>query len=547
MSSRQDIAMSVDVLIVGAGFGGLQQLIRLRELSGLSVEVYEEAPDLGGLWYWNGYPGARTDSEWNIYQLSNKEIHQEWSPKESFPDRNAILDYFHLVEEKFKVKRDIRFGTRVESAHWDTSSSRWIVNSTSSSSETLLSTSAKYLILCTGLSSKAYIPDFNGIASFKGATYHTAKWPLGGVDFSDKRVGVIGTGSTGVQVIQTIHDKGLESLTVFQRTPNIALPMQLRQLDDSTVGRDQYPEILQNRLTTFTGFGYDLVFSDPAEATPAERERLYEEHWEKGGLRLWIAGYMKAFTDPAYANEVYEFWRKKQGPRVVDPVVREKLVPTVPPHHFGIRRPSLEQRYYEAFNHPNVHLVDIKETPIVEFTEAGIRMEDGKDHLLDIVVFATGFDAVTGGITQIDIRGKDGVVIREKWKDGVHTQLGLATAGFPNMFFLYGPQAPTAFANGPSCIEVQSQFVTSLISHMKDQTHEVVEASDAAEKEWTVATHDTVNRTLVADTGSVKSPYTGSNIPGKKVEPLNFLGGMPAYVEALGDCQNGGWKGWVFS
>ncbi|KAK1233907.1 hypothetical protein PQX77_002913 [Marasmius sp. AFHP31] len=544
-TAHSDIAASVDVLIVGAGFSGLTQLVRLRKIKDISIQVLEERPDLGGVWYSNNYPGARTDSEWNIYQLPFEDVYQHYSPKESFPDRNAILDYFRLVDEKLDVKKHIRFNTRVDSAHWDRDLSRWIVTSTTTTAaSSALQISAKFLVLCTGISAAPYVPDFKGLHDFKGTMHHTLHWPQEGVDLAGKRVGVVGTGASGVQIIQTIFDQGLESLTAFQRTPNIAIPSRLRQLDELTVGRERYAEVLEKRLQSFTGFEYDLIFSDPAEKTPEEREQLLEELWDKGGLRLWIAGYLSTFTDAAHSREVYDFWRKKQGMRVVDPVLREKLVPTEPPHHFGNRRPSLEQRYYEAFNHPNVRLVDSKETPISEFTETGIKTEDGKEYMFDVIVLATGFDAITGGITRIDIRGREGIAIKDKWEDGLRTQLGLATVNFPNMFFVYGPQAPTAFSNGPSCIDIQSRFITTLIADMTAKAFSVVEPTIAGEIEWTAATHESANRTLVPDAS--KSWYMGSNIPGKKVETLNYIGGVPTYIDKLRQCEESGWEGWTF-
>ncbi|KAJ8088245.1 hypothetical protein PM082_022317 [Marasmius tenuissimus] len=292
-TARSDIASSVDVLIVGAGFSGLNQLVQLRKIKDISIQVLEERPDLGGLWYSNNYPGARTDSEWNIYQLPFEDVHQHYSPKESFPDRNAIMDYFRLVEEKLDVKKHIRFNTRVDSARWDGDLSRWIVGSTTTTANSSASQiSAKFLILCTGISAVSYVPDFKGLGDFKGTIHHSLKWPQEGADLAGKRVGVVGTGASGVQIIQTIFDQDLESLTVFQRTPNIAIPSRLRQLDESTVGHERYAEVLEKRLRSFTGFEYDLIVSDPAEKTPEEREQLYEELWDKGGLRLWIAGYL---------------------------------------------------------------------------------------------------------------------------------------------------------------------------------------------------------------------------------------------------------------
>ncbi|ESK89551.1 cyclohexanone monooxygenase [Moniliophthora roreri MCA 2997] len=526
-----------DVVIVGAGFGGIHQLIRLRKLGGLSIQVLEEASDLGGLWYWNNYPGARTDSEWNVYQLPFPEIYEEWDQAESFATRDDILRYFRLVDKKLDVKRDIRFNSKVVSAHWDDVSSCW--NTTTADGAVFRS---KYLILCIGFAAKMYIPEWKGVGSFKGAVYHTSKWPQEGVDFGGKRVGVIGTGATGVQVIQTIYDQ-CDSLTVFQRTPNIALPMRLLKLNKEDRRGDSFPTILRHRLETFAGFGYDFLYDEnPFHVPPEERELHFEGLWEKGGLRFWLATYSKIFYDSKIGQECYEFWRRKTAPRVKDPAVRELLVPSRPPHHFGIRRPSLEQRYYEAFNHPTTKLVNVHNNP-VEVTPKGIKTADGTEHEFDILIFATGFDAVTGGMRQIDIRGRNGMSLLEKWNDATRTYLGMTIHGFPNMFFAYGPQAPTAFSNGPSCIDIQSEWITRCIGYMEKNGHKTIEATPDAEEEWTTLSNDLIKESLFLEVDS--SWYIGSNVPGKKVEALNFLGGIPMYLSKTNESADSGYTGFV--
>ncbi|KAK7042916.1 hypothetical protein VNI00_008652 [Paramarasmius palmivorus] len=531
-------AKQTDVVIVGAGFGGIYQLIRLRKLGGLSIQVLEEAPDLGGLWYWNNYPGARTDSEWGIYQLPFPEVYEEWDQAESFATRDEILRYFRLVDKKFDVKRDIRFNSKVVSAHWDDATSRW--NTTTADGAVF---NSKYLILCIGFAARAYIPDWKGVGSFKGTVYHTSKWPQEGVDFTGKRVGVIGTGATAVQVIQTIYDK-CDSLTVFQRTPNIAFPMRLLKLNDENRRSDLFPTILRRRLQTFSGFTYDLIYDEDPFSVPAEeRELLFEELWEKGGLRFWLATYSKIFYDPQIGDECYEFWRKKTAPRIKDPAVRELLVPSKKPHHFGIRRPSLEQRYYEAFNHPNTKLVDVRNNPIAEITPKGVKTADGTEYEFDVLVFATGFDAVTGGMRQIDIRGRNGLSILEKWNDATRTYLGMTVNGFPNMFFEYGPQAPTAFSNGPTCIDIQSEWITRCIDYMEKNGYKTIEATPEAEEEWTSLANDLVNKSLFLDIGT--SWYIGSNVPGKKIEALNFLGGIPMYLKRTKESADKGFSGFA--
>ncbi|ESK89519.1 cyclohexanone monooxygenase [Moniliophthora roreri MCA 2997] len=531
-----------DVVIVGAGFGGIYQLIRLRKLGGLSIQVLEEAPDLGGLWYWNNYPGKfpsfpRSSTRTDLFPFP--EIYEEWDQAESFAARDDILRYFRLVDNKFDVKRDIRFNSKVVSTHWDDASLRW----TTTTADGAVFRS-KYLLLCIGFAAKMYTPDWKGIGSFKGTVYHTSKWPQEGVDFKGKRVGIIGTGATGVQVIQTIYDQ-CDSLTVFQRTPNIAFPMRLVKLNNENRRSDLFPTILRRRLQTFSGFSYDLVYDEnPFDISPEERELHYEELWEKGSLRFWLGTYSEIFYDSKIGQECYEFWRKKTASRVKDPAVRELLIPSKLPHHFGIRRPSLEQRYYEAFNHPTTKLIDIRGNPIEEVTPKGVKTADGTEHEFDILIFATGFDAMTGGMKQIDIRGQNGLSLLEKWNDATRTCLGMTINGFPNMFFVYGPQAPSGLANGPSCIDVQSEWVTRCIDYMEKNGYKTIEATPEAEEEWTNLSNDLMNKTLFVDVPI--SWHVGSNVPGKRVEALNFFGGLSMYVKKIGESADGGYTEFVF-
>ncbi|ESK89538.1 cyclopentanone -monooxygenase [Moniliophthora roreri MCA 2997] len=532
----------LDIVIVGAGFAGIHQLIRLRKLGGLSIQVLEEASDLGGLWYWNNYPGKLSSfpySSTHTDSLPFPEVYEEWDQAESFATRDDILRYFRIVDNKFDVKRDIRFNSKVVSAHWDGTNYHW--NTITADGAVFHS---KYLLLCIGFAAKMYIPDWKGVGSFKGTVYHTSRWPQEGADFKGKRVGVIGTGATGVQVIQTIFDQ-CDSLTVFQRTPNIALPMRLLKLNKEDRRSDHFPTVLHRRLQTFAGFSYDFLYDEnPFDVPPEERELHFEKLWEKGGLRFWLATYSKIFYDPKIGQECYEFWRRKTAPRVKDPAVRELLVPSKPLHHFGIRRHSLEQRYYEAFNHPTTKLVDIRGNAIEEITPKGVKTADGTEYEFDILIFATGFDAMTGGMRQIDIRGRNGLSLLEKWNDATRTCLGMAINGFPNMFFVYGPQAPSAFANGPSCIDVQSEWVTRCIDYMEKNGCKTIDATPEAEEEWTNLSNDLMNKTLFLDVAS--SWHTGSNIPGKRVEALNFFGGLPMYVKKIGESADSGYTGFIF-
>ncbi|KAF5313804.1 hypothetical protein D9758_017918 [Tetrapyrgos nigripes] len=512
-NDNSPVNLDIDVLIVGAGFGGVYSLIQLRKL-GLNAKIFEAGKDFGGIWYWNCYPGARVDSDLPIYQLSSPEIYKDWNFKEKFPDWKELRNYFHYVDEKAGLRKDVYFESFVEEAVWDENENKWIVKTKDGKTA-----KATFLFLNTGIGSSYYVPDIKGLDSFKGTVHHTARWPQEGVDFKGKKVGVVGTGATGVQVIQEVAPDA-EHLTVFQRTPNLALPMVQSKVSPhlQKQNQDLYPTLFKKCRETFGGFTYDLIYDKKTlEATPEERRHHYEATWTEGGFRFWIANYADMFSDKAANDEAYAFWREKVSARIKDPVVREKLAPTVAPHPFGVKRPSLEQRYYEVFNQPNVTLVDVNESPIEEVTSKGVKTKDGKEYELDILVLATGFDMVTGGITAINIVGKDGVPIAAKWSnEGVHTYLGMTVANYPNLFISYGPQGPTAFCNGPSCLEMQGEWIINCIKHMQDKGYTRVEADREAEKAWRDLVLDIHNKTLFP---LAKSWYTGANIPGKRIEP----------------------------
>lgn len=436
-----------DLLIVGAGFSGLYLLHRLRN-AGFSTKVFEAGSAVGGTWHWNCYPGSRPDSDSRIYQYSLEEIWTEWNWTERFPGQKEFASYFEHVATKLHLHRDILFETRLISASFDVAVDRWIVHTANG-----ISASPRFLVLCTGFLSEPLFPQLTGLDSFKGAIHHTARWPRQGVPLKGKRIGVIGTGSTGVQLIQEIaHDAS--HLTVFQRTPNMALPMIQRRLDpvqQTKIKKQLYPIIFRRRTQTSAGCDVNANFTEIAKTTPEERHLLYEELWERGGLHFWTANYEALFTDEALNSEIYDFWRDKVRERLVDPTMQRMLAPDTPPHPFGVKRPSSEQTYYEVFNLPHVSLVDLQEEPISEVTPGGVKTVNGLHHDLDVLILATGFDSVTGSITSVKIQGSDGEMIGDKWKRGVSSYLGMGCAKFPNMFIVCGPHAPSQLSNGPTC------------------------------------------------------------------------------------------------
>lgn len=528
----------LDAIIVGAGFGGIYLLQNLRKL-GYKVKGFESGAGLGGVWWWNSYPGARVDTSIPLYEYSAKELWEDWTWKEKFPSRDELCDYFRHVDQKWDLSKDIQFNSTVTAAEFDQSRDRWTVYTDKGDIVV-----AHFLLLATGFAAKVYVPELKGLKNFKGASHHTALWPKEGVDVHGKRVGVIGTGASGVQVIQQIGQT-VEHLTVFQRTPNTAMPMGQQKLEkeDQQNRKESYPDILELAKTTFAGWDYDPIPKTMAEDTPDARMAFWELLWAKGGFYPWLGNYKDLLQNQDVNDAMYDFWREKVRARITkpDPALIENLAPQFPINPFGTKRPSLEQAYYEVYNQSNVDLINTKKTPILEVTPTGVRTVE-REYPLDVLILATGFDAVTGSLTQIDIRGVNDVSLKEKWKTGSSTQLGLATAGFPNMFFLYGPQGPTAFAIGPTISEIQGDWIISLLESMKSRNQRRIDVESAAEESWTRETNEIANGTLFA---KAETWYMGSNIPGKPREALNYMGGLPLYKKALQSCAGSGYAGFV--
>jgi cation diffusion facilitator CzcD-associated flavoprotein CzcO len=524
----------LDVLVVGAGFAGVYLLDRLRNI-GLSVQVVEAGSGLGGVWYWNCYPGARVDSPGPMYQFSREDLWRDWKFTELYPAWPEIRDYFRYLDEKLDLSRDIRFNTRVEEAEFDAASNRWTVHSNDGSV-----IRPRYFVVCVGLGSKPYTPNLPGLNDFAGERHHTALWPQQGLNLAGKRVGVIGTGASGVQVAQEAAAVAAH-LTVFQRTPNLALPMRQKKLDDDTIRcmKEGYAVAYEKRRTSFGGFDYGFLDKAASEVSDEERQATFERVWETGGFAPWIGSFNDLLANEQSNRAAYDFWREKTRARIKDPVVAEILAPTEPIHPYGAKRPSLEQSFFDIFNQPNVSLVDLRKTPIERVTRSGIKTSAG-EYELDVLVLATGFDAVTGGLTNIDIRGTDGRTLKEKWADGVRAHLGMASASYPNLLFVYGPHSPNAFANGPTAAELQGEWVAKMLDHVRRRNWARFEATVPAEEAWRSKVLEAVDGTLIP---RADSWWVGANIPGKRREILAFTGGLGAYMTMCNESAECGYEG----
>ncbi|KAJ4494607.1 cyclohexanone monooxygenase [Lentinula edodes] len=536
----------LDVLIVGAGFSGIYQLHKYRLLN-LRAKIFEAGSNLGGVWFWHNFPGARVDIPVPMYEFSSEDLWKEWYWSERYPSQKELRSYFEHVEKKLDVKKDVCFDTRVTSAHFNAGKDRWIIIT-----ENGVTAQAKFLCLCLGFGSKPYIPDLPNLSSFRGSggIIHSARWPRDGADMKGKRVGVIGTGASGVQIIQTLaslpSDESPKRLTIFQRTPNLAIPMRQEKLD--RVSQDKakalYPMLYRRRRQTAAGLSFDRYPKNFFDASPEERLLLLEDLWQTGGFSFLFANFNDILTDRVANEEVYAFWRRKVRERLKNPDLHEKLAPTIPPHALGAKRSSLEQCYYDVYNQDNVELVDIMTNPVVEITRKGVKTADGIEHELDALILATGYDSVTGGITQIDIRGIDGTSIKEKWQDGVYTYLGLTSAGFPNLFFVYGPQGPTAVCSGPTCAETEGDWIVSCIKTMLEQNVTRIEATHEAEVAWRQQVISEASTRLIS---TARSWYVGANVKNKKVEILMYTGGAAKYTQICQEVADGGYEGFTLS
>ncbi|KAK7206407.1 hypothetical protein BZA70DRAFT_134641 [Myxozyma melibiosi] len=528
---------SYDVIILGAGFSGCSLLYHLRK-AGYNVHIFEKAPCVGGTWYWNHYPGARVDSNTPMYELDIPEVYNTWNWSQRFPDWQELREYFKHADKVLEVSKDTDFNTTITDAVWDEVSQTWTVTA-----ENGKQARAKFFLACVGFCAKNFTPDFKGLSKFKGEVYHSNEWPEGTVDLSGRRIGLIGTGSTGVQITQEAGPV-CEELFVFQRTPNLCLHMKQEHYDPSApIDKAKYEEYFKQRITSFGGFLFDFLKKKAIEDTPEEREKLYEELYAQGGFQFWVANYHDVLLDAESNKFAYDFWQRKVSARIMDPKIAEILAPKVAPHPFGTKRPSLEQNYYEQFNRPNVHVVDVNAEPIAEFTENGMRTSAG-EYKFDLLILATGFDALTGSYKHMNIKGINGVDLNEKWAEKTRTYLGMTVHDFPNMFFTYGPQAPTAFSNGPSCIQVQTKFILDTLNHMRDNKLTSFNATGDAEMEYTTQIGEDASMSLFP---LAKSWYMGANIPGKAVEMLNYIRGLPAYVDLLDTVEKENWKGVDFA
>jgi cation diffusion facilitator CzcD-associated flavoprotein CzcO len=538
-TGRERPSVDFDAVVVGAGFSGLYMLHRLRDVLGLSVRVYEAGDGVGGTWYWNRYPGARCDSESFYYSYSfSEDLQQEWTWSTKYPEQPEILRYLEHVADRFDLRPDIQLGARVTSAVFRDDDDCWEIATDDGHVVT-----ARFFISAVGALSAANVPEIPGLDTFEGEWHHTGAWPHDGVDFEGKKVGLIGTGSTGIQatpVIATLADH----LWVFQRTPNYSIParnyaISPEQMDEI---RANYGEIRRKCRESYAGFPYDITMRSAMEVTPEERLATYERLWsEEGGFRFIYGSYYDLLFNQDSNETAAEFIRTKIRQIVEDPDVAEKLAPKDYP--YGTKRPPVDTDYFETFNRPNVTLVDLREAPITEVVPAGIRTT-AAEYQLDVIVFATGFDAVTGSLVRIDIRGRGGVTLREKWDAGATSYLGLQVAGFPNMFTVTGPGSPGVLANMPTAIEHHVEWIADCIAHMGAHGLTRIEATEDAEQAWIDHVRAVAERTLYP---RANSWYLGANIPGKKRVFMPYVGGFLPYTTRCAQVADRGYEGFALN
>lgn len=529
-----------DAVIVGGGFGGISELYQLRK-AGLRVHGYERGSTIGGVWHHNRYPGARVDSESPMYQLWLEETCKDWTFKERFASGPELQEYFAYAETKLEVSKDYSFETNVAAAHWDDKQHNWKIRTEGKDSGDVV---AKYLVLCTGFASKKNYPRIEGLDNFKGKAFHTADWPKEGIDLAGKRVAVIGTGASGVQVVQEIGPI-VKQLTLFQRTPNTAIPMRQYPLDaqEQKNNVDKLPELFDKlKKESLSGFTYNRDKRVASACSKKEIQEQFDKCWNGGGFRFWEGNFDDLLSNPESNKLAYNYWREKVLKRVHNPRKQALLAPEKQLHPIFAKRPSLEQRYYEVLDQENVDIVDLRATPVVEVTAGGLRTAEAEFEV-DLIVYATGFDAVTGGFFQIDLRGANGVTLKEKWADGTYTYLGMSISEFPNLFFMYGPQGPSAFCNGPTCCSIQSEWIARTILHCEREKHTSIVATEQAQQNWRKYINDGASKTLLP---LADSWYMGVGREGIKTkECLMYVYGTNRYFEDLEKEINTGYPNFV--
>lgn len=529
---------SLDVAIVGGGLAGLYALHRMRGL-GLTARVFEAGGGVGGTWFWNRYPGARCDIESLEYSYAfSDSLQQEWKWPERYATQPQILAYIEHVAERFDLLRDVQLNTRIRAAAFDRATDRWTL--TAESGELV---SAAFCIMATGNLSTPRVPNFEGLESFKGKWYHSGKWPADGVDFTGQRVGVIGTGSSGIQMIPLIARQA-EHLYVFQRTANFSLPAQNGPMEP---GREDphkadYPNRRREaRVSGFGVSGYPTPTQSALEASDDERRRRYEALWERGGSIGFLTCYNDFLVDEQANETAAEFVREKIRGIVRDPAVAELLAPK--DHPIGTKRLCLDTGYYETYNRDNVTLVDVRAAPIEAITARGVRTAD-REYELDAIAFATGFDAMTGALREIDLRGKDGEALADVWEAGPRTYLGLAVAGFPNLFMITGPGSPGVKSQMILSIEQHVDWIGDFIGHARCHAITRIEAQRDAQDRWVEHVNEVADRTLypVAD-----SWYVGANIPGKPRVFMPYVAGVGVYRQKCDEVAASGYRGFTLT
>jgi cation diffusion facilitator CzcD-associated flavoprotein CzcO len=526
---------ALDAVIVGAGFAGMYMLHRLRSL-GFKARVFEAGSGVGGTWYWNRYPGARCDVESVQYSYQfDGALQQEWEWSERYAAQPEILRYANHVADRFDLWRDMQFNTRVISAVFDEGRGRWTIETSDGAQ-----TSAQFCIMATGCLSSPNLPKFEGMESFKGERYHTGYWPHEEVDFTGKRVAVIGTGSSAVQSIPIIARQA-KHLYVFQRTPNYAVPAHNAPLDPAYVKevKAHYPAMRARAKQTMTGIDFDYSDVKALETPPGARTAEFEKRWQRGGL-----SFLGAFQDLMMSQEANDtaadFVRGKIREKVEDPKLAELLAPK---NTIGCKRLCIDIGYYETFNRPNVELIDVSEDPVEAITEKGVRAK-GKEYEVDVIVFATGFDAMTGALLKIDIRGRNGLPLQQKWSEGPRTYLGIAMAGFPNLFSITGPGSPSVLTNMLPTIEQHVDWIAGVLEHMRERRLTAIEPEARAEEEWVDHVGELAGRTLRY---TCSSWYLGVNIPGKPRVFMPYIGGFPRYVEHCNEIAGNGYEGFALT